>query len=76
MKSYFNSLDEALEYGYELKGTVEHNDVTCGGWGYDLESLDGRKAVPVNTGELTQMERAAGKSGKGSLIRMMFPPRG
>lgn len=76
MESFFNSLDEALAYGYELKSSVPHRDVTVSGWGYDLNADDGRVAVPVNTGELTLLEKGHGKTGKGSRIRMMFPPRG
>lgn len=75
MKTFFNSLGEALDYGYELPSSVSHKDKTTGGWGYDLVADDGRTAIPVNTGELTKMEKQSGKQGDGNLVRMMFPPK-
>ena len=76
LKSFFKSLDEALEYGYELKSSVPHRDETASGWGYDLAADDGRVAVPVNTGELTKSDELRGiEPGNGNLIRMMFPPK-
>jgi len=67
-KDDFESLAEALDYGYELKSSVPHKDVTVGGYGYDLLADDGRVAVPVYTGDKTP-------NGKWKTYRMMFPPK-